>query len=260
MHADGTTENIGHVALIVLSEEAGALATFKNSYQSIDNVGLFVDKHFSDFEGEWQGLDDKTKQIFGIPGDSEEELKANCWNLVYFEHGQKADDWEYLVPELLSWEAIILFRNQYHCGARYPNPIPRIMVNYEPFLHTEHESSPHYIVLQEPAAVQAVPSCGRKRPIPINPTKKQHFRLHFYNYGDWERDESTGLYQPAGIQTITVDYRRILEMTPIFSNLKRFPREIQRYPHFITKAAEKAAPARPPAVAGNAAGATGGGG
>jgi hypothetical protein len=133
MHADGTTDDVGHLVLAVLSAEAGALAVMKNSYESIDNVSKFSDDNFPAFEKEWETLDDSIKQSFGAPLDTDEELKAICWNLVYRQHGPKSKDWEYLVPELLSWEAIFLFRNEYHCGARYPNPILRITVNYEHF-------------------------------------------------------------------------------------------------------------------------------
>ncbi len=87
MHADGTTDDIGHV-VVVLSEEAGALAVMKNSYQSNDNVGQFADENFPAFKKERETLDDATKQTFGAPGDTDEELKAICWNFVFRGHSQ----------------------------------------------------------------------------------------------------------------------------------------------------------------------------
>jgi hypothetical protein len=96
--------------------------------------------------------------------------------------------------------------------------------------------------------VATVPGHAKKRTLATTVSKK-HFRIHFYNYSDWETDETTGHLKPADIQKITVDYRKILEMTPIFYNLKRYNRSIERHPPFITKAAAPAPPVQPVARA-----------
>jgi hypothetical protein len=120
------------------------------------------------------------------------------------------------------------------------------------FLHTEYISSSNFLVLQEPAAVTDVRDNGKRKRTSTD--TKKHFRIHFYNYGDWEVDETTGRLKPADIQKITVDYRKVLEMTPIFYNLQRFPRALQRYPSFVTTAAAPAAPERPVAAAAEVSG------